>query len=145
MGRDCHSQREKAPAIWQELIDHHSLTSPIWRSLNAGNFHFFLLLELTHVQIVIETLLCEQFIMYSAFDNLAIFEEQDHIRIADRGQTVGDNEGCAPFEELVECFLDKTFGSRVHAGGCLIQNKDARVCKRGARNGKQLALSLRET
>ena len=40
-------------------------------------------LELAHVQVVIETFLLEQLGMFAAFDDLAIVDNQHHIRIAD--------------------------------------------------------------
>ena len=49
------------------------------------NFHLFLFLELAHVQVIIETSLLKQFIMLAAFDDLAIFQDKDHVRIPDCG------------------------------------------------------------
>src|SRR5215216_5673375 len=77
--------------------------------------HFFLLLELAHVQVIIEALLREQFIMLAALDDLTIFQYQDHIRIADGGETVRDDKGGATLQQFVECFLNETLGTRVHA------------------------------
>jgi hypothetical protein len=47
------------------------------------SFDLFLFLELAHIQVVVETFLREQFIMFAALDNLAIFQHQNHIGIAD--------------------------------------------------------------
>ena len=50
-----------------------------------------------------------------------------------------------PSEQCVERFLDQALGARVHAGGCFVQNQDARVGQRGAGDREQLALSLAQT
>ena len=80
--------------------------------------------------------------MLAAFDNLPIFQYQDYIRVADRGEAMGDHEGCTAFEEFVEGFLDEALGACVHTRRGFVQDEDARVGKRGARNREQLALSL---
>ena len=48
-------------------------------------FQFFLFFELTHIQVVIETLLREQFIMFAALDDLSVLQHQNHIGVADGG------------------------------------------------------------
>ena len=47
-------------------------------------YRIFLFFELAHIQVVIEALSCKQFIMFAAFNDLAVPEDQNHIRVADR-------------------------------------------------------------
>gem|GEM_PF-5324760 len=61
-------------------------------------FDLFLLFELTHIQIVIETFFAEQFVMFAAFDDLAVVDHQDHIRVADGAEAVSDDETGAALE-----------------------------------------------
>ena len=82
--------------------------------------------------------------MLSTLDNLTVRENQDQVCVTDGGQAVGNDERRTSFEQLVEGALDKALGARVHAGGGLVQDENARIRKRGARDGKQLALSLGE-
>ncbi len=56
-----------------------------YSATDLGNFHFFLLLELAHIQLVIEAFFGKQFIMLAALDDLTIFQHQNHIRVANRG------------------------------------------------------------
>src|SRR5258706_11930894 len=90
--------------------------------LHECYFDLFLLLELTHIQVVIETLFRQQLIMLAALNDLTRFQDQDHIRITNGGKAMSDNERRATLEQFIESFLDETLGSRVHAGGCFVQN-----------------------
>src|SRR5258705_5724442 len=65
-------------------------------------FDLFLFLELAHIQVVVKALLAEQFVVFAALDNLAVFDHQDDIGIADGTQTVRDHEAGAPFEQLLQ-------------------------------------------
>ena len=64
------------------------------------------------------------------------------VRIADGGQAVGDDEAGAAVHQAQQRFLDSGFGARVHAGGGLVQDEDARVGQDGAGDGQQLTLAL---
>lgn len=47
--------------------------------------HLLLFFELAHVQVVVKTFFREQFIVFAALDDLTVFEDEDHIRVADGG------------------------------------------------------------
>lgn len=64
--------------------------------------------------------------MLALLHNIAVFQHQDHIRVADGGQAVDDDKGRASRQQLVERFLDETLGAR------FIKDEDTRVCERGA-------------
>ena len=82
--------------------------------------------------------------MRALLDDLAVFDDDDFIRIADGGEAVGDDKTGASLHEAQQGFLDSRFGARVHAGGGFVEDEDARVSEDGAGDGEQLALSLAE-
>src|SRR5688572_24585415 len=85
-------------------------------------FDLFLLFELAHVQVVIKALFRQQLIMFATFDDLAIFQNQDHICITDGRQAMRDDKSGATLEQFIKRFLDETLGARVHAGGGVVQD-----------------------
>ncbi len=58
---------------------------------------------------------------------------------------MGDHEAGAASQQLFQRLLDEALGARVHAGGGLVEDEDARVSQGGAGNGQQLALALAES
>ena len=74
----------------------------------------------------------------------SLLQHHDTIRIAHRGEAVGDDEGGSPLHQLVHAILDDAFGSGIDGGGGLIQDKDRRICNGRPGNGQKLALSLAE-
>ena len=48
--------------------------------------------KLSIVQLSIEAFLGKQFLMAALFNNISLIHHQDHIRIADRRQAVGDDK-----------------------------------------------------
>ena len=53
---------------------------------------FLYFVELCRIQFVVISLLCHQFVVRSALHDAAVVDIHDLIAVADRGQTVGDNE-----------------------------------------------------
>ncbi len=80
--------------------------------------------------------------MFAALDDFAIFDDQHLVGVADGGQAVGDHKTGAALHQLEQRFLDARLGARVHAGGRLVQNQNARVGQNRARNRQHLALAL---
>ena len=68
-----------------------------------------------------------QVIVFPLLDYLPVFEHQDQVRISDYRQTVGDNEGGASFDEMVQSQADKALGFRIHAGHRIIQDQDGGI------------------
>ena len=63
--------------------------------------------------------------MGAIFRNTAFINQEDTIRIDDRGQTMGDDEGRLIFQDRFNGCLDDVFGFRIDTRACFIQDKDA--------------------
>ena len=100
--------------------------------------------ELTHIEMMEKSFCFQQLLVRALLDDLAIVDDDDLVRIADRGQAMGNDETGAAFHQAQQRFLDARFGARVHAGGGFVEDEDARVGQDGAGDGQQLALSLAE-
>ena len=53
-----------------------------------------------------------QFAEISALDNAALLEDQDHVRIPNGRQTVGDDEGGAPLFQVFKSLLQRVLSAR---------------------------------
>src|SRR6202022_4752446 len=60
----------------------------------------------------------------AAFDDQPVLDDEDRVRLADRGQTVGDDKSRAPFHELRETFLNQRLALAIERGGGLVQDQD---------------------
>ena len=80
--------------------------------------------------------------MGAALDDAALLQYHDAVRVADRGQAVGDNKGRAAIHQAVHAVLHEFFGAGVDGRSRLIQNQHRRVGDCRAGDGKQLALTL---
>ena len=94
-----------------------------------------------HVQVVVEAARREQLVVRAALDDLAVLERQHLVGVADGAQAVGDDERGPPVQQLLERVLDQPLGARVDRRGRLVQDQDARVGQRRARDRQQLALA----
>src|SRR3954452_1063054 len=75
--------------------------------------------ELAHIEVVVEAVLLEQFFVRAALDDLAVFEDEELISVADGAEAVGyDERGAAP-EKLFESGLDEALGAGVDRRGGL--------------------------
>ena len=80
--------------------------------------------------------------MRSAFHDTAVVNIHDLIAVADRGQTVGDNERCSALQHRIEARLQCFLGLHVDTRGCLIENQNRRIRKQRSRKRDQLFLAL---
>ena len=83
--------------------------------------------------------------MVAAFDDPAMVEYHDHVRITDSGQPVRDYKHRATLHQGVHTCLHDFLGTGVDRAGRFVQNHGGRVRHGGARNRNQLALALRQT
>ena len=81
--------------------------------------------------------------MGAAFGDFAIFDVEDAIGIAEGAETVGNSDGGAIFDELVEGSLDFLFGLDVNTGGGFIEYQDGRVLQYGTGDGYSLFFAAR--
>lgn len=84
----------------------------------------------------------QQLPVCTLLNSFTVINDNDVISIANRGQPVRDDKAGAALHQPQQRLLDAGFGTRVHAGSCLIQDEDAWVRENRSRNRKQLALSL---
>ena len=58
--------------------------------------------------------------MFSLFDDITVFHDEDEVCIPDGGQSVSNNEACSSFHQVIHCFLDADFGSGIYGAGCFV-------------------------
>ena len=112
----------------------------VYRCLNLL-FQF----ESAGVKLIIPPPLRYQLLVIAALDNLAVFEDANHIGVADCGKSVRDDKNGATLHEFVHSLLDKFFSASVDGACSLVENEHGRVGYRRSRNGEELALTLRES
>ena len=100
--------------------------------------------ECAGVKLIIPTPLRYQLLVIAALDNLAVFENANHIGIADGGQAVSDDKDGATLHKFVHTLLDEFFGAGVDGTGRFVEDEDGRICDSGARDCEKLTLTLRE-
>ena len=71
----------------------------------------FLMFELAHVQLIIETIEFQQFFMAAFFNDLTVFHYQYYIGFLYGGKTVSDNEACLSFHQAGKGILDLQFST----------------------------------
>ena len=82
--------------------------------------------------------------MRTAFHDVAMVHDQNHVRIADGGQTVRDHERRTVHGQRVHGLLNQLFRTRIDRRGGLVENQNRRILNHGSRNGEQLLLTLRK-
>ena len=80
--------------------------------------------------------------MRSALHDAAVVDIHDLIAVADRGQTVGDDERCSALQHRIEASLQCFLGLHVDTRGCLIENQNRRIGKQCSGKRDQLFLAL---
>src|SRR5207248_2407731 len=86
----------------------------------------------------------KELVVRALFDDPAVLEDDDQVRVADRGQAVRDDERRPPGEELAERDLDPALGADVDRRRRLVEDQDARVGEERPRERDQLALAERK-
>jgi len=69
--------------------------------------------------------------MFALFNNVAVFDDQNNVRIADGGQTVGDNEARPALHQVEHRVLDEDFGPGIDRASGLVQNQYLGVGQEG--------------
>ena len=101
-------------------------------------------LERSGVELVVRAMLGDELVVRATLDDAAVVKHDDHVGVAHGREPVRNHERGTPVHEGVHAPLHDLLGARVDGGRCLIQDHDRRVCNGRARNGEQLALTLRE-
>ena len=82
--------------------------------------------------------------MAAQLHNMLPFHHGNHIRIADGGEPVGNDNGGAALAQFVQGGLDSLLGDGVQGGGCLIQHQDLRIFQEHPGDGDPLLLAAGE-
>ena len=80
----------------------------------------------------------EEFVMDSPLGDLAAFENEDLIGMANGRESVRDDEAGTVLHEAVEGLLDEPLGGRVHTRGGFIEDEDRWIFEKGASDGEAL-------
>ena len=80
--------------------------------------------------------------MAAALDDPALLHDHDAVRVADRGETVGDDEGGTALHEGVQAFLYQLFGTGVDGAGGFVQNQHRGIVDGRPGDGQELSLAL---
>ena len=78
--------------------------------------------------------------MFALFDDMAALHDQNHVRLADGGQAMRDDEARAARHHRGERLLDLQLGARVDGAGRLVQNQHRRQRQHEPRDAEQLPL-----
>ena len=76
--------------------------------------------------------------------NPGFINHHDAIRVLNRGQPAGDNQGRSANRKFGERTLNRSFSFSVEGGRGFIQDQNRRILKERARNGQPLFLTARE-
>ena len=74
--------------------------------------------------------------------NLSVFHDEDQRSVADRGQTVGNDETRSALHQLVKRLLNLQFGTGIDAGGRLVEDQHRRQAEHDTGDTKKLFLPL---
>ena len=77
----------------------------------------------------------------AVFDHAPVFQDHDLVGAVQGAQPVGDDDGGAVVQQLVDGALDQLLGGRVQARGGLIQDHQPGVAQEDAGKGQQLGLA----
>ncbi len=80
--------------------------------------------------------------MASLLDDLSIFHDEDQRSVADRGQTVCNDETRPALHELVKRLLYQQLRARVDAGGRLVEDEHRRQAEHDTGDTEKLFLPL---
>ncbi len=86
----------------------------------------------------------QQIFVRPLLDHASVIEHQDEIGVADRGETVGDDQVRAACEQRRQRFLHLPLGDGIECARRLVENEDARILQDGARDRQPLPLAAGE-
>ena len=71
-------------------------------------FRFFIW-KLAIVELIVESFVCQQGLVISLLDDLAIFEDKDFICFLNGRQAVSNDKASPPFHQILHRFLNQEF------------------------------------
>jgi len=91
------------------------------------------------------TVLRQQRLMITRFDDLTGAHDQDEIGAHGSRKAMGNDDGCATAHEFMKAVQPLCLGPRIHGAGRLIQENNAGLAQKGARQSNALPLAATKT
>src|SRR5215813_1691782 len=101
-------------------------------------------LELQMVEPRIDGSGTEQSVVTAHLDDLSLLHHHDHVGVANRRQSVSNDDGGAAARQLTEGPHDGIFGLRVQGARRLVHDENRRIFQERASEGDTLALAARK-
>ncbi len=98
--------------------------------------------ELAVVEIGVEAILREQFLVGAFLDDSAVIHHQDHIGVSNGREPVSNDEVGSALHQFSHSLLNQHLGTCINTTRCFVQNQDFGISQEGTRNGEQLLLAL---
>jgi len=73
-----------------------------------------------------------QRLVRALFGQFAVLHDEDDVRVADRAETMGDDDGCSTLHQPAQGLHDGLLRDGVETGRRLVENQDRRVADDGA-------------
>ena len=83
--------------------------------------------------------------MCSSLRDPVLGDDDDLVRVADRGKSVCDRDGSPVFGQFLQALLDPAFAFIVQGTGCLVQDQDWRILQEHPCDGDTLLLTAGQT
>src|SRR3712207_2662314 len=92
-----------------------------WGSSSSGPLHHQLRAE----DLVVELAVAQELFVGAHRGDLAVIEDQDQVRVANRAYPLGDDEGgpAGVAHHPVECLLNGSLGLGVHSRGAVVEDQ----------------------
>ncbi len=85
-----------------------------------------------------------ELVVRALLDDLSVLEHDDQVGVADRRESVRDDERGAVGEQQPQGRVDLSFGADVDRRGRLVEDQDSRICQERPRERDELSLAERE-
>ena len=82
--------------------------------------------------------------MCTLLDDVSVFHNENDVGVADRRETVRDNEARTALHQLGHGFLDQDLGTCVDRRCRFVEDQDARIGEECTRDREKLLLALRD-
>src|SRR3712207_8782868 len=102
--------------------------------------------QLRAENLVVELAVAQELFVGAHRGDLAVIEDQDQVRVANRAYPLGDDEDgpAGVAHHPVECLLDRCLGLGVHSRGAVVEDQESGVYEQSPRYGNPLPLAARE-
>ena len=105
---------------------------------------WFGFLEPALIEAAVEFAVRKEVFVFPFAQDAAPVDDENLVGIDDGGESMGNDEGDAVYQQGAGRFLDAGFGEVIHRGSSFVEDQDARISEQGAREGDQLSLANRQ-